>query len=104
MEYQDRTLVCVECHQELVFTAGEQLFFHDKKFKNEPRRCKTCKAKQRPPASGDTSPVRVETEVTCSQCGRQTLVPFRPTQGRPVYCRECFQERRGDLSAKAGSV
>jgi CxxC-x17-CxxC domain-containing protein len=21
-------------------------------------------------------------------------VPFRPTQGRPVYCRECFQQRR----------
>jgi CxxC-x17-CxxC domain-containing protein len=21
-------------------------------------------------------------------------VPFKPTQGRPVYCRECFQQRR----------
>jgi CxxC-x17-CxxC domain-containing protein len=30
----------------------------------------------------------------CSQCGKETTVPFKPTQGRPVYCRECFQQRR----------
>ncbi len=46
MEFQDRTLVCIECHQEFVFTAGEQLFYHDKNFKNEPKRCKACKAKR----------------------------------------------------------
>jgi CxxC-x17-CxxC domain-containing protein len=27
-------------------------------------------------------------------------VPFKPTQGRPVYCRECFQSRKA--SAVAG--
>ena len=30
----------------------------------------------------------------CSQCGRETTVPFKPTQGRPVYCRECFLSRK----------
>ncbi|MGB7624419.1 MAG: zinc-ribbon domain containing protein [Terriglobia bacterium] len=97
MEYHDRTLVCVECHQEFVFTAGEQLFYHDKNFKNEPKRCKTCKAKRA--NIGGTSGSRVETQTVCSQCGRQTTVPFKPTQGRPVYCRECFQQRRSSIAS-----
>ena len=46
MEYRDKTLVCIECHQSFIWTAGEQLFYHDKNFKNEPKRCKECKAKR----------------------------------------------------------
>jgi CxxC-x17-CxxC domain-containing protein len=38
--------------------------------------------------------MRSETKTSCSQCGKETTVPFRPTQGRPVFCRECFQQRR----------
>jgi CxxC-x17-CxxC domain-containing protein len=34
-------------------------------------------------------------EVVCDQCGQQTQVPFEPRQGRPVYCRDCFQAQRG---------
>ena len=34
-------------------------------------------------------------EVVCSECGTPTTVPFRPTAGRPVYCRPCFHKRRG---------
>jgi CxxC-x17-CxxC domain-containing protein len=33
-------------------------------------------------------------KVICSDCGKEAEVPFRPTRGRPVYCRECFQKRR----------
>ncbi len=97
MEYHDKVLKCSECSQEFVFTAGEQMFFADKGFKNEPKRCKDCKAKrsQSPgPSAGANSFQRAETKTTCSQCGKETTVPFRPTQGRPVFCRECFQQRR----------
>ena len=45
MEFQDKVLKCIDCGADFVFTAGEQLFFHDKQFKNEPKRCKTCKIK-----------------------------------------------------------
>ncbi len=31
----------------------------------------------------------------CSSCGRDTEVPFPPRHGRPVFCRECFEARRG---------
>ena len=44
MEYHDKVLKCAECDAEFVFTAGEQMFFADKGFKNEPKRCKACKA------------------------------------------------------------
>ncbi|SFM14851.1 CxxC-x17-CxxC domain-containing protein [Methanolobus profundi] len=33
-------------------------------------------------------------KATCSDCGQETEVPFKPTEGRPVYCRECFQNHR----------
>ncbi|MBI5439712.1 MAG: hypothetical protein HY900_00700 [Deltaproteobacteria bacterium] len=28
--------------------------------------------------------------AVCAGCGREAQVPFRPTQERPVYCKECF--------------
>jgi CxxC-x17-CxxC domain-containing protein len=102
MEYQDKILKCVDCGTDFVFTAGEQLFFHDKQFKNEPKRCKNCKSKR--VAVLGSSPhgqthMKTETRTNCSNCGKETTVPFRPTQGRPVLCRECFQQRRQVASA-----
>jgi CxxC-x17-CxxC domain-containing protein len=97
MEFQDRMLKCVDCGTEFVFTAGEQLFFQDKQFKNEPKRCKNCKAKRVAVLGAVTqghSHAKMETRTSCSQCGKDTTVPFRPTQGRPVLCRECFQHAR----------
>jgi len=98
MEYKDKVLKCVECGTEFVFTAGEQMFYADKGFKNEPKRCKNCKAK-RTQSAGGASPTRVVTTTVCSQCGKETTVPFKLTQGRPVYCRECFQQRRTTATA-----
>lgn len=101
MEFQDKALKCVDCGSDFIFTAGEQLFFHDKQFKNEPKRCRNCKSK-RAAISGSgarTSPVRVETHAVCCHCGKETTVPFRPTQGRPIFCRECFQQRRQAATA-----
>ena len=37
---------------------------------------------------------REMTDAVCSDCGAQTQVPFKPTEGRPVYCRECYQKHR----------
>jgi CxxC-x17-CxxC domain-containing protein len=100
-EFQDRVLKCADCGADFVFTAGEQHFFHDKNFKNEPKRCKACKTKrQGSPGSGFA---KAETMTTCSQCGRETTVPFKPTQGRPVYCRECFLSRKASPAAAGGS-
>jgi CxxC-x17-CxxC domain-containing protein len=98
-EFQDRVLKCIDCGTDFVFTAGEQQFYQEKEFRNEPKRCKACKVKRQSGGSSDRGerggpPGRVETSAVCSQCGRDTTVPFRPTQGRPVFCRQCFQGRK----------
>ena len=100
MELVDRLLICADCRQEFVFTAGEQLFFLDKQFKNDPKRCKPCKARRQgavtPPGAGPVVAglARTETRTMCSDCGIETTVPFKPTQGRPVLCRQCFQTKQ----------
>jgi CxxC-x17-CxxC domain-containing protein len=98
-EFQDRVLKCIDCGDEFVFTAGEQHFFHDKNFKNEPKRCKACKTKRQGSGGASGGFNKTETTTTCSQCGRDTTVPFKPTQGRPVYCRECFLSRKVSSAA-----
>ncbi|AGI48054.1 hypothetical protein TALC_01063 [Thermoplasmatales archaeon BRNA1] len=35
-------------------------------------------------------------KTTCSECGKECEVPFKPTEGRPVYCRDCFPKHRED--------
>jgi CxxC-x17-CxxC domain-containing protein len=102
MQFADRFLKCSDCNNDFVFTAGEQLFFHDKQFVNDPKRCKLCKAKRagmgRSLAANGASIAlpfsRTETRTECSACGIETTVPFKPTQGRPVLCRSCFQLKR----------
>ena len=37
--YQDKTLICRDCGQEFIFSAGEQEFFASKGLQNEPGRC-----------------------------------------------------------------
>jgi CxxC-x17-CxxC domain-containing protein len=95
MTFTDKPLRCADCGQEFVWTAGEQEFFAGKNLQNEPRRCKTCKSRRassRPPARAHTP--REDTVATCSSCGKETTVPFRPSPGRPVFCRDCFHARR----------
>lgn len=139
MSFTDKTLVCVDCGNDFVFTAGEQEFYAQKGFTNEPRRCTQCrqsKKQQRSEPSSRSSFNRDSSfgggrersreyggrdsfggggrssfgggnrrdaagqasremyDTVCAECGRTTTVPFKPTQGRPVYCRDCFQKQR----------
>lgn len=95
--FEDIHLTCVECGAPFVFTAGEQQFFFDKGLKNQPKRCKPCKTRKNERfnqllsmMATDGSRPRIQVEVECAECGVRTTVPFLPTQGRPVLCRECF--------------
>ena len=95
-EFEDREILCVDCGQDFTWTAGEQLFFHDKGLRNEPKRCKPCKQAKNERlaaiAAAQATGVRqrIEVSVSCAQCGQQTTVPFYPSLGRPVYCRSCY--------------
>ena len=85
--YEDKTLVCKECGSEFVFTAGEQEFYAEKGFVNEPKRCKACRDAKKGSAP---KPEREMFIATCASCGGEAKVPFEPKEGRAVYCSECF--------------
>ena len=90
--YTDKTLVCKECGQEFIFTAGEQEFYAEKGFVNEPQRCKACRDARKNAAK----PEREMFDAVCAECGKPFKVPFQPREDRPVYCSECFAKRRGE--------
>ena len=33
-------------------------------------------------------------KAVCADCGKECEVPFKPTEGKPVYCRECYPKHR----------
>src|SRR5450755_3082594 len=89
MHFFDREMQCVNCGVMFVFSSGEQQFFAEKGFTNKPKHCKLCKAKR----EGAKGRRRIETHITCSGCGRNTTVPFKPTQNKPVLCATCFSHK-----------
>jgi CxxC-x17-CxxC domain-containing protein len=111
MPFEDKTIVCSDCGQEFVHSAEDQSRYAERGFTNEPKRCRECREKRKAQASSgrrggrggpggggggggrDRAP-RESFEVVCAECGATTTVPFKPTAGRPVYCRDCFRSRR----------
>ena len=105
MYLADKTLTCVDCSQPFTFTASEQQFYADRQF-SEPRRCSSCRS-ARKASRGDygsgsggggsrsySSGPREMFSATCSSCGREAQVPFRPSGAKPVYCSDCFSSQR----------
>ena len=41
-EFRDAILICVDCHEEFVFTASAQQYFAERGFSEPPKRCKAC--------------------------------------------------------------
>ena len=34
-------------------------------------------------------------KITCSECGKEAEVPFKPREGTPVYCKDCYFKQKG---------
>ena len=107
--YTDETLNCTDCNAPFTFSAGEQEFFAAKGFTNKPNRCPDCRAARKSQRAGGGGggggsysgggygggrPQREMFQATCSSCGRVAEVPFQPRGDKPVYCRDCFQQRQ----------
>ena len=112
MPYTDKSLACVDCGVDFIFTADDQEFHASRGFTNEPKRCPDCR-RSRKQMRGDTggggaggyggggggggggysSGPRQMFPAKCANCGKETEVPFQPRGDRPVYCRDCFQDR-----------
>ena len=97
-EFEDKSILCIDCNTNFTWSVGEQVFFRDKQLQNPPKRCKECKQAKNERlaaiAAAQASGIRqrIEVAVNCAKCGAQTTVPFYPSQGRPVFCRSCFLE------------
>ena len=97
---QDYDVTCAEC--------GKQTTVPFKPTGNRPVLCRDCFAKTRPAGPrprGDRPPRRdfggpagggdrQMFDTTCTRCGSATQVPFKPTPGRDVFCRDCFRSTR----------
>ncbi len=117
----DRTLPCLDCATPFLLTCGEQLYYRERGYR-EPGRCSACRAALRAERNAPlltayraqdaagTGPESVYGGHTgaearrgktalypavCASCEKETQVPFLPRRDRPVYCRECFGQRRG---------
>ncbi len=121
MSYADKTMTCRDCGMDFVFTAGEQDFYAQKGFTNEPTRCPSCRQTRKAAGgaraeggygrssgygnsgygnSGGRSfggPRELHT-TTCAGCGGEARVPFVPRGDKPVYCSDCFQQQRRSTS------
>ena len=88
--YQDKTLKCKDCGADFVFTAGEQEFYAQKGFQNEPQRCKACRDARKNSSKG----TREMFDAVCADCGGEAKITFQPSNDRPVYCSACFEKRK----------
>jgi len=110
MPYEDKSIVCEDCGQEFIHSADDQARYAERGFSHEPKRCRTCREKRKAQSGGGggggrggpggpgrsygSRPPRESFDAVCAECGAPTTVPFKPTSGRPVYCRDCFRARR----------
>ncbi|MBO4356352.1 MAG: zinc-ribbon domain containing protein [Clostridia bacterium] len=90
--YQDITLKCKDCGNDFVFTAGEQEFYAEKGFQNQPQRCKACRDARK----NASKPQREMFTTVCAKCGKEAKVPFQPSSDRAVYCSECFAAMKAE--------
>ncbi|MFA6081868.1 MAG: zinc-ribbon domain containing protein [Patescibacteria group bacterium] len=95
MSYEDKTLVCKECGKEFTWTAGEQEFYAQKGFTNQPSRCKDCRQANKQHKDEQ------RTEITCKQCGKKDTVNFKPHNPDDILCNECFTKNRAQVHSFA---
>jgi CxxC-x17-CxxC domain-containing protein len=119
----DRTATCLDCGAPFVVIAAEQVWYRDHA-RPEPERCPLCRERRRAERNAPllaahqaeessaaergvtvyggpgqrhsaAPPPRQLYPAVCHSCGKETEVPFIPRGNRPVYCRDCFSQRRG---------
>ena len=99
-EFEQREMhkaTCAECGEECEVpfepTEGKDVF------------CQDCFKKRKGPRRDfGRSPRRFDRDrgpkemhkATCADCGNECEVPFKPTEGRDVFCQDCFRKKRED--------
>jgi len=97
MSFEDKTIQCADCGTEFTFSAEEQELFQTRGYTNEPKRCPSCRQARKAERYGRDNSYGLPRQMfpaICAECGKETEVPFEPTNGRPVYCRDCYNKVR----------
>ncbi len=115
-------IICRECDSTFAYTQAEQEF-RESRGLGRPELCPECRAQERSRRNSDLislyqraetfDPILLPTDrpsqgsgrgrpeprtqytAICASCGSETRIPFIPKGDRPVYCRACFNARRG---------
>lgn len=116
------TIICQQCDSNFDFTDAERAF-RELHGLARPVLCPSCRQRDRQRRNGDLvnlymrsdsfdpfllgentqvgnnhrngREVRMMHDAVCAACGSETRVPFVPRGDRPVYCKDCFNARRG---------
>ncbi len=89
--FEDKTLVCKECGKEFVFTAGQQEFYAERGFQNEPQRCKACRDARK---NATRSPQRVLHRYLCC-LRRRGACPVRAEVRSPGLLQRLLRPHEG---------
>ena len=99
-----------EMHKATCSDCGAECEVPFKPTEGKPVRCQECFRKNKPQRSFggrggfggrrfDRRPREMH-KATCAECKKECEVPFKPTEGKPVYCKECYMKKKdsGDNS------
>ncbi len=96
MNFLDKSICCSDCGDTFAFSAEEKELFKSLGYTNEPKRCPPCRQARKSERYGNGNyshgTRRQMFRATCTDCGKDTEVPFQPRAGRPVYCSDCYRE------------
>lgn len=93
--------ICDECAQECEVPfkpSGDKPVFCRKCFKSKEEGSPRESSGSRSFGDRDSRPTMHQ--ATCSECGQDCEVPFRPSGEKPVYCRACFGKNSGKSTGK----
>ena len=40
-------------------------------------------------------------DAVCDKCGKDCEVPFRPTEGKPIYCEDCYKNKSREVGSRS---
>lgn len=117
------TIICQQCDNDFEYTDAEREF-REMRGLARPLVCPACRQRDRQRRNGDLvnlymrtdsfdpfllgentqaggnhvragREIRMMHDAICAACGAETRVPFVPRGDRPVYCKDCFNARKG---------
>lgn len=80
------TIICATCAKQFILSDSDIAYLESKKYQT-PKHCLDCRKDRRANAP------RQLYDAVCATCSKPCQVPFKPVEGRPVYCRDCYQPK-----------